>query len=188
MAALLGAGLLAMAVRPGPAATVHAHLVASTPAAGYTLRRPPAEIRLVFSEPVEAVLAAIRLALRPKPGGVCRNSRSAIFSCMLSGSLIREGRLRAGLTQAEVAARVGTTQSAIARWETGKALPSLETLTRVLRACGLDLRVGLQPYDPDEGSLLERKLTQSPADRLDELTQTLAFIRAGRAAIAKDHG
>ena len=107
---------------------------------------------------------------------------------MSSGSLIREGRLRAGLTQTEVAARVGTTQSAIARWEAGKAQPSLETLTRILRACGLDLRLALQPYDPDEASLLERKLAQSPADRLDELTRTLAFIRAGRAAMARDHG
>ena len=107
---------------------------------------------------------------------------------MSSGALIREGRMRAGLTQAEVAARVGTTQSAIARWETGKAQPSLETLSRVLRACGLDLRIGLAPYDPDESSLLERKLLQSPTERLDELTRMLAFIRAGRAAMAKDLG
>lgn len=107
---------------------------------------------------------------------------------MSSGSLLREGRLRAGLTQAEVAARVGTTQSAIARWEAGKATPSLETLTRVLRACGLDLRFGLEPHDPDESSFLDRKLAQSPTDRLDELTRTIAFIRAGRAAIAKDRG
>lgn len=54
-----------MAARPGPvAAAVHAQLVASSPAAGDTLRQPPAEIRLVFSEPVEAVLAGIRL-VRP---------------------------------------------------------------------------------------------------------------------------
>jgi transcriptional regulator with XRE-family HTH domain len=107
---------------------------------------------------------------------------------MSSGSLIREARLRAGLTQAEVAARVGTTQSAIARWEAGKARPSLETLTRILRSCGLELRLALSSYDPDESSLLERKLAQSPADRLDELTRTLAFIRAGRAALARDRG
>ncbi|MGH7589467.1 MAG: copper resistance CopC family protein, partial [Gemmatimonadota bacterium] len=56
------AGLLAMTVRPGPAAAaVHAHLVSSSPAAGDTLRQPPGEIRLVFSESVEAVMAGIRL-------------------------------------------------------------------------------------------------------------------------------
>lgn len=64
-AALLVAGLLATTLRPGPvAAAVHAHLVSSSPAAGDTLRQPPGEIRLVFSEPVEAVLAGVRL-VRP---------------------------------------------------------------------------------------------------------------------------
>ena len=59
------AGLLATGIRSNPAAmAVHAHLVASTPAAGDTLREPPAEIRLVFSEPVEGVMAGIRL-VRP---------------------------------------------------------------------------------------------------------------------------
>jgi methionine-rich copper-binding protein CopC len=59
------AGLLATAVRSDPAGTaVHAHLVASTPAAGDTLRLPPAQIRLAFSEPVEGVMAEIRI-VRP---------------------------------------------------------------------------------------------------------------------------
>jgi copper transport protein len=59
------ASLLATAVRSDPAGTaVHAHLVASTPAAGDTLRLPPAQIRLAFSEPVEGVMAEIRI-VRP---------------------------------------------------------------------------------------------------------------------------
>ncbi len=40
-------------------------------------------------------------------------------------------RVRAGLTQAELAARMGTTQSAIARLESGAQLPSIKTLLRL---------------------------------------------------------
>jgi transcriptional regulator with XRE-family HTH domain len=45
-------------------------------------------------------------------------------------------RARAGLTQAEVAKRMGTTQSAVARIEGGKQLPSLKTLFRYAEATG----------------------------------------------------
>ena len=41
----------------------------------------------------------------------------------------------AGLTQAELARRAGTSQPAIARYESGLATPSLPTLDRLLRAC-----------------------------------------------------
>jgi transcriptional regulator with XRE-family HTH domain len=44
--------------------------------------------------------------------------------------------VRAGLTQAQLAQRMGTTQSAIARLETGKFAPSLETLEKLALATG----------------------------------------------------
>jgi predicted transcriptional regulator len=43
-------------------------------------------------------------------------------------------RVRAGLTQAELARRMGTTQSAIARLESGGRLPSVKTLLRFAAA------------------------------------------------------
>jgi DNA-binding XRE family transcriptional regulator len=43
-------------------------------------------------------------------------------------------RVRAGLTQAELAQRMGTTQSAIARLESGAQLPSVKTLLRFAKA------------------------------------------------------
>jgi transcriptional regulator with XRE-family HTH domain len=52
---------------------------------------------------------------------------------------LRESRLRRGLSQAEVAARVGTTQSAIARLESGTADPRLSTLIRYAEAVGTEL-------------------------------------------------
>lgn len=50
-------------------------------------------------------------------------------------------RIEAGLTQAEVAERAGTTQSAIARLEGGRVSPSVNTLRRYAAAVGKRLRV-----------------------------------------------
>ena len=58
---------------------------------------------------------------------------------------VLRARAEAGLTQAEVAARVGTTQSAIARLEstTSGHSPSIATLQRYARALGCRLEVRL---------------------------------------------
>jgi transcriptional regulator with XRE-family HTH domain len=58
---------------------------------------------------------------------------------------ILKARAEAGLTQAELAERIGTTQSAVARLETaiGKHSPSLATLKRYASALGYRLQVRL---------------------------------------------
>ena len=56
-------------------------------------------------------------------------------------------RTAAKLTQAEVAQRLGTTQSAIARLESGRVSPSFATLRRYAEATGTRLTVGLAPVD-----------------------------------------
>ena len=58
-----------------------------------------------------------------------------------------EVRTRKGLTQAQVAERIGTTQSAVARLEsgTGRHSPSLSTLSRYAQALGCRLEVRLIP-------------------------------------------
>ena len=45
-------------------------------------------------------------------------------------------RARAGLTQAQLAERMQTTQSAVARWESGRRIPSVSTLMRYAKATG----------------------------------------------------
>jgi transcriptional regulator with XRE-family HTH domain len=50
-------------------------------------------------------------------------------------------RVKSGLTQEELAARMETTQSTVARWESGKALPSTRTLLRMAAATGTTLHV-----------------------------------------------
>lgn len=58
-------------------------------------------------------------------------------------SALIEARSRAGLSQEAVAQRMGTSQSAVARMESGKALPSSRSLQRYAAATGSRLRISL---------------------------------------------
>jgi transcriptional regulator with XRE-family HTH domain len=58
----------------------------------------------------------------------------------LAAALIR-ARSGAGLTQEQLAARMGTKQEVVARWEGGKMLPSTRTLARLAKATGTTLRI-----------------------------------------------
>ena len=62
-------------------------------------------------------------------------------------ALVR-ARAAAKLTQAELARRLGTTQSAVARLEGGRVTPSLATLRRYAEATGTRLIVSLERAAP----------------------------------------
>jgi ribosome-binding protein aMBF1 (putative translation factor) len=64
--------------------------------------------------------------------------------------LVYDLRDRAGLTQAELASRIGTTQSSIARIENGGSLPTVEILARLPRAMGISLRLAAPGFDAVE--------------------------------------
>jgi hypothetical protein len=68
---------------------------------------------------------------------------------MSTGELIRSARLRAGLSQKELAQRLGMASSSIARWETDTVEPGFSTLRRVLQACGFDIPPVLVAYERD---------------------------------------
>lgn len=55
-----------------------------------------------------------------------------------------QARINAGLTQGEVAIRMGTTQSVIARLESGRTLPSVKTLSHYAKATGKCLHISLK--------------------------------------------
>lgn len=63
-------------------------------------------------------------------------------------SLLIEARTRANLTQAELASKMGTSQSTIARLESGKAAPSLSTLRRLAKATGTRLAISFESARP----------------------------------------
>jgi ribosome-binding protein aMBF1 (putative translation factor) len=58
---------------------------------------------------------------------------------------IAEARARAGLTQEEVARRMQTTQSNVARMEAGRTMPSTRTLERFAKAVGARLKISFEP-------------------------------------------
>ena len=100
---------------------------------------------------------------------------------------IRKTRLRAGLTQAELARRVGTTQSAISRLESGRVRPSLATLERLANACGATLELRLRPAETPAAEF-ESNLSLMPKDRLDQLVRTGQFVVEGRRAVVRNAG
>jgi transcriptional regulator with XRE-family HTH domain len=94
---------------------------------------------------------------------------------MISGDLIREARLRAGLTQAQLGSRLGKAQSVIARWEGSEVQPSLETLREVVRACGLDLSFHLSKFDDSNVTIIDQHLQMTPAQRFADLLARVRF-------------
>jgi transcriptional regulator with XRE-family HTH domain len=64
------------------------------------------------------------------------------------GFVLRELRQRAGLSQRELAERIGSTQSAVARMEKGEAEPKLCTLRKLADALNQDLHVHVRATEP----------------------------------------
>lgn len=95
---------------------------------------------------------------------------------MRSAALIREARLRAGLTQAELAERTGRDRSVIARWEQAVVAPSVETLVELVRACGFDLPLELEPLEPGADDRLRKNALLSPERRVRRLLATLERV------------
>lgn len=81
--------------------------------------------------------------------------------------LLRRARLEAGLTQAQLAQRAGTTQSVVARIEAPGANPRVESLEALLGAMHRGIELSDAPRLPpvDEGQIRDR-LTLTPAQRL----------------------
>jgi hypothetical protein len=88
---------------------------------------------------------------------------------MRSAALIREARLRAGLTQTELAERTGRDRSVIARWEQAVVAPSVETLVELVRACGFDLPLELEPLGTSADDRLKKNAMLSPERRVRRL-------------------
>ena len=87
--------------------------------------------------------------------------------------MIREARLRAGLTQTELARRTGRDRSVIARWEQGVVAPSVETLVELVRGCGFDLPLELVTRDTAADRQLEKNVVLSPERRVSRMLARL---------------
>jgi transcriptional regulator with XRE-family HTH domain len=92
-----------------------------------------------------------------------------------SAQVIREARLKAELTQTELAARLGRDRAQLARWETGGQEPSFENLQAVVEACGfvLKLEIAEREEDPQLDAEINRSLIQAPQQRVQALLKGL---------------
>ena len=101
--------------------------------------------------------------------------------------IVRRARREAGLTQVELARRLGMTQAAIARLERSSANPTVRTLERVLDATGWRLALDLAPRASSvDETLLREALRSTPAERIaaaERLTaEADAIAASGRRA------
>lgn len=116
-----------------------------------------------------------------------------------AASLVHDARIRAGLSQRQLARRAGTSQAVISAYENGKRDPVFAHLLEILRAAGFDLEVQLmhpagdQKVRPredlwhaadsaeDDDRILEN-LRLSPVQRLRRMGAMRSFVSKHRGA------
>jgi transcriptional regulator with XRE-family HTH domain len=96
----------------------------------------------------------------------------------LSSALLQLARLKAGLTQRELAGRAGVPVTMISAYERDQRQPTLATLLRLLRAAGFDLRLHLAAYDPHDDILARLEACRSEAERQGRDRQLQAWRNA----------
>ena len=70
--------------------------------------------------------------------------------------LLQEARRRSGLSRRQLALRGGTSASTLSAYESGASVPSVSTLSRLLRAAGFEAETNLRPVPSTD----ERELTE----------------------------
>lgn len=76
-----------------------------------------------------------------------RKAYEALEKEFVLASAVMDARNRAGLTQQELARKMGTTQPVVARLESGRARPSMRTLERLAQATGSRLLISFEPRE-----------------------------------------
>jgi transcriptional regulator with XRE-family HTH domain len=103
------------------------------------------------------------------------------------GELLKEARRRHGVSQELLAARAGTTQSAISRIESGRVSPSIDTLWELLYLLGEDLELTAQKRDFGIDVTLNRaNLSVPPAQRVQRGLAFSDFVRRNRGKRPSD--
>ncbi len=86
---------------------------------------------------------ARRAAMTAEERAQSEDRAARLATALRVGVAIRDAREEAGLTQTELAARMGVAQSALSRIEAGRANITVEMLTRIASALGAPLSVKL---------------------------------------------
>jgi len=107
------------------------------------------------------------------------------LSALGSGRLIREARRLGGLTQGDLARRLGTTQSAVSNWERGRDTPRVDTLARILEACGFEADMTFRRLDDVDRAQIRENLAMTPAERLQSV-RNVSKLRAKARRVERE--
>jgi transcriptional regulator with XRE-family HTH domain len=103
------------------------------------------------------------------------------------GQMLREARRRHGVSQAGLATRAGTTQSAISRIERGRISPTVDTLWELFYLLGEDLEFFSAPRDSGVDVTLNRSsLAFNPSQRVERGLAFADFVRRNRGERSDD--
>lgn len=101
----------------------------------------------------------------------------------VGGSLILLARLKAGLTQHQLADRLGVSQPTIAAYESGRRQPTLHTLMRMLAAAGFDLELGLAPHEDHDEILESLERLRTPAEQRRWRSYQQELVRSAKERV-----
>jgi transcriptional regulator with XRE-family HTH domain len=102
------------------------------------------------------------------------------------GRLLREARIRHGLSQQRLAIRAGTTQSAISRIEQERGSPTVRTLEELLHLMGEDLVLGTEKRETGiDLTLNQKNLEFNPAQRIERGLDFADLVRRNRGVIGR---
>ena len=87
----------------------------------------------------------------------------------MSGERIRQARLRAGMSQEDLAHKVGVSARNVVRWETGRTRPRVVHLLRIAEVCGVPVTALLDDGDDGEEEESELPLTRAEFAILTDL-------------------
>lgn len=82
-----------------------------------------------------------------------------------AGNLLRSARAKKGISQARLAELAGVPRSTVERIEAGTRQPSLVTLSRLLAAVDLEMRIRLEEYDDHDDVLDANYAAMTPEQR-----------------------
>jgi transcriptional regulator with XRE-family HTH domain len=99
--------------------------------------------------------------------------------------LLRYARLKAGLSQSELAERAGVARSMVSAYERDRRQATLPTLMRLLKAAGFELLMGLAPYDDHDDVLRELEQHRPSGEREAWEGYQATRVAEDRAAVSE---
>lgn len=97
--------------------------------------------------------------------------------------MLRGARAKKGISQAQLAGLAGVPRSTVERIEAGTRQPSLLTLSRLLSAVGLEMRIRLEDYD-NHDDVLDASYTAMTVEQRAAVDarheRLIALVDAGR--------